>query len=466
MSVLAKIRNKRVESYLLWSIGDLQRDCDNFEEAWQSYNRALEFTGSREPNLRCSVLISAASLRRWQQNWDKSLSLAEEAFALAEAHGLAVESLLAQAGSWAIRGEQGEITLAIECLAGLIDDLKKRRASTEAAQLSVICAHISLLRFDKIAADQHLKSAIQLVHQGGNFQPLIAEVMHSPQLDNFVTANRAKYPGIAQGLNHLRSSQAKQPQVIQLTDKLRGEDIYSLRIQTLGKEKIERDGVPVLPAEWRAAAARELFFYLLFMGPKRREIISLDFWPDSSPSRVRSNFHTTLYRVRQALGDNVIVFRDEQYWINPDLDIWCDTHEFEVLAQHAQDLPLRDARTENSFRRAVDLYQGDFLPLLDSEWISSYRERLNEIYLDSLIGLGQCSQTRRDFRQALNIFRQALKVDPFREDVHRAVMQCYAEQGQRQKIYAHLKDLQKLLQDELGAKPEKETLNLVKSLLS
>lgn len=98
-----------------------------------------------------------------------------------------------------------------------------------------------------------------------------------------------------------------------LEDQLSNDFTYSLRILTLGKEKIERDGVPILPGEWRATAARELFFYLLFMGAKRRREISLDFWPDTNPQKVRSNFHTTLYRVRQALGDNIIVFKDKQY---------------------------------------------------------------------------------------------------------------------------------------------------------
>ena len=47
-----------------------------------------------------------------------------------------------------------------------------------------------------------------------------------------------------------------------------------------------------------------MFYYLLFIGPQTREDFCLAFWPDSSIKRVRSNFHTTLYRARRALGDD------------------------------------------------------------------------------------------------------------------------------------------------------------------
>jgi len=264
----------------------------------------------------------------------------------------------------------------------------------------------------------------------------------------------------------LRSSQFGHPVVIRLEDRLSSEFIYNLRVHTLGREKIERDGVPVLPADWRAAAARELFFYLLFEGPKRRETISLDFWPDSSAARVRSNFHTTLYRVRQALGENVIVFNNDTYEINPDIDIWCDAHEFEALVERAQGLSPRDARTEDLYRRAVDLYQGDFLPQLNGEWLDGYREHLSEVYLESLVGLGRCAHARRDLQQSLRLFKQALKLDPYHEEVHRSIMSCYAERGERQKVYLHLKQIQQLFRDDLSVELTRETLQHARSLLS
>ena len=177
-------------------------------------------------------------------------------------------------------------------------------------------------------------------------QGSIAEIMHTPLLEAYVGHNTSKYADLLHGVGRLRKVQLKPTNIITLRDKIEANSVYSLRVQTLGKEIIERDGVLVLSTEWRAAAARELFFYLLFGGAQSRERISLDFWPDSTPARVRSNFHTTLYRVRQALGENIIVYKDENYCVNPDLDIWCDAHEFEALVKKARPaaLPRRPHR--------------------------------------------------------------------------------------------------------------------------
>ncbi len=465
LGVVARIRNKRIESYLLWSLADLQRDRGSFDEAWQLYSRALEFTGNRDPNLRCNVLINASILRRWQSAWIEASSLAEEAVALAEAHSLGIETLLGQAHYWVVQGLQGDAHAAAEQLASLGQALQQKHAVSEAAQVLALSAQVSLTQDNLARARYYLDGAAELVNLGASAQPVTAELTYTPTLQSFVLANSTSYATLVSRFKHLQKNRVGSAVVTRLEDRLSNDFTYSLRILTLGKEKIERDGVPILPGEWRATAARELFFYLLFMGAKRREEISLDFWPDTDPQKVRSNFHTTLYRVRQALGDNIIVFKDEQYMIHPDLDIWCDAHEFEKLVERAQNLSIRDARTEDLYRRAVDLYQGELLPLLDQEWLTPYRENFGELYLEALIGLARCGQARRDFRQAIKLFRQALKVDRYREDVHRSIMTCYAEQGEKHKIYAHLQELKKILWNDLKTEPTKETVHLARTLL-
>jgi DNA-binding SARP family transcriptional activator/Flp pilus assembly protein TadD len=464
-SVIAATQNRRIESYLLWSMGDLQRDLGSFHEAWQLYSRALEFTANQEPSLRCNLLISASILRRWQHNYDEAVSLAEEAHTLAQAHSLSLEERIAAACYWVACGYQGDIDTALIQLLELSDAFKMQSAVTEAAFTLALYAQIALIHHDKDGAAAQLLAASQLLKQGGSMQPLLAEIIHSGELDKLVLAKANKFPAIMSRLSLLRNSQFGKPVVIDLQEKIGSDVVYSLRVYSLGREKIERDGVPVLPSDWQAAAARELFFMLL-RGPQSREAISLEFWPDSSPAQVRSNFHTTLYRVRLALGENVIVYHNDLYSINPEIDLWYDVHEFQGLVQRAQSLSVRDARTEDLYRRAVDLYQGDFLSTLDQAWIVYAREELNESYLEALNGLGRCAQARRDFRQALRLYKQVLKLDPFREDVHRSIMSCFAEQGERQKVYAHFKYMQTLFQEELALEPTRETQIYAKTLLS
>src|SRR5207237_1704920 len=134
------------------------------------------------------------------------------------------------------------------------------------------------------------------------------------------------------------------------------------------------DGESIPTSAWRSANARELFLYLLFSGPSTREQISLTFWPDSSARRVRSNFHTTLYHTRLALGTDTILVQDGLYLLNGDLDIWCDAVAFERFAKQARLLSARDAQLEDRLRRAVELYHGYLLSDLYRDRLIAYRE--------------------------------------------------------------------------------------------
>ncbi|MBI5960084.1 MAG: hypothetical protein HY866_15195, partial [Chloroflexi bacterium] len=211
--------------------------------------------------------------------------------------------------------------------------------------------------------------------------------------------------------------------------------------------------------------ARELFLYLLFNGPESRERLSVAFWPDSPTKQVRAVFHTTLYRARQALGENAIIFRDGVYLINPDLNLWCDAIELENFTRQARLLPMRDARTENLWSKAVNLYHGDFLPGRDIDWVFYRRQTLLEAYIEALVGVGNCARARHSFRDAITSFRHALDADPYREDAHRAIMMCFAELGEKHQVLAHFQRMQDLFLTELGLDPSEETVSLADQLL-
>jgi DNA-binding SARP family transcriptional activator len=165
------------------------------------------------------------------------------------------------------------------------------------------------------------------------------------------------------------------------------------------------------------------------------------------------------------MGDNVVSFDDNVYMINPDLETWCDAIEMERMTAQARLLPARDARTEDLWRRAVELYQGEFLPSLDADWIMSRREALEQTYMEALYGLGECTRVRGDYRGAISVYKRALGIDPYREDIHRAVLICYAQLGEKKQIQVHLRDMQDLFLQELSVRPSPETFALAATLL-
>jgi len=463
LSVVSKVPNRRSESYLMWSLGDLQRDLGTHNEAVLLYNKSLELLGNSEPTLRCSILTSFSTLRRWQGNYHEAATLAAEAGVLAQKHSIALEGTVAQANLWCARAYLENAGTALAEMETTVEALGSQAPQNELLRVMSLCAQTALLCADRPLAEQYLQSAVRIAHDMNTAQTLAAEIFYNPPLESIVNADPARYGILTRDLKRLRDSQDKvvaEPRPERIV-----KETYSLKVTTLGREIIERDGVRVPSSEWRATGSRELFLYLLFMGPETRERICLAFWPDGSTKRVRQSFHTTLYRARQALGENAITFEDDLYQINPELDLWCDAREFENLTKQTRLLSPRDARTEDLWHKAVSLYRGEFLPSLSQDWVLARRDIYHETYLDALVGLGECARARKNFREAIVAFKRALELEPYREDIHRAIMTCYANLGEKKQIHAHLHRLQELLRHDLAVEPSTETITHAKSLL-
>jgi LuxR family maltose regulon positive regulatory protein len=466
LSVLARVPNQRAESYLLWSMGDLQRDRGAYDEARQLYQRALEIIDTSEPDLSCSLLISLSTLERWQGNHREAVAVATHASVLADKHNLNLLRIQAQASIWAARilldANQAYIRLT-----ALASQLRSGEADIELAQVLMYCASAAVAGDELETAQQNLSEAVTIAESIALLQPLAAETVHTQTLEVLIKSKQTKYKSLAEAAKQLRRAQ-----YVPTTSTDRSalvtinQDPFKIQVYTLGQENVERDGVRITTTDWRANAARELFFYILFCGPVTREQINLEFWPDSSMQRSRSRFHTTLYRARQALGENVILFQDDTYYLNPETEIWCDALEMENLATQARLLSPRDVRTEDLWRRAFNLYKGEFLLAMDRDWVIDRRELMQDIYIESLIGLGECARARSDFRAALSAFKRALDVDPYREDVNRAIMICYADLGERHQILSHWHHLRELLRQDLAVEPSPETVELANRLLA
>ena len=465
-SVIARVPNQRAESYLLWSMGDLQRDRGAYAEARQLYHRSLEVSGTGEPYLTSSVLISIATMERWEGDYREAISLATEAAALAEKHNLSLLKAQAKAAIWASRIPV-DAAQAHTRLTAIAEQLRAEGLQVELMQVLSLCAYSALTTSDTSAAQEHFKEALEIGQAMGTMQPLAAEILHTPALEALFKPRQPQQKLLAEAVKRLKEAWFRSPTPLeQLPVTTISQDTYKLNVLTLGQEVVERDGVRVSTSDWRANAARELFFYLLFCGPVSREEINLEFWPDSSASRSRSRFHTTLYRARQALGEHIILYQDDLYQLNPETEIWCDAQEMENLTTQARLLSPRDARTEDLWRKAVSLYKGDFLVGMDRDWVISRREALYEAYIEALIGVGECARARSDFRAALNAFKQALDLEPYREDINRAIMICYADLGEKHQILTHLHKLKTLLREELAVEPSPETIELANRLLA
>ncbi|MEO8608795.1 MAG: tetratricopeptide repeat protein [Chloroflexota bacterium] len=465
LQILHHLPDKRSESYIQWSLGDLRRDCGGFAEAMISYQKALNLVDKHEPRLKNEILLSITTLQRWKQAYADAFVVAQEARVFAQQYNLAVDSLRAEAAVYAIRFPQESSANIPQELEKIANKFEQIQEQSHLAQTLGICAAVALQISDVWMAHKYLKRAITSINHISNLQPLVAEIIHTPILKDYVLAHAQQYKILVQEMRKLEAVQIETPTSRPQRTKNEIMQTYSLQIWALGQERIERDGKLVATAAWKAAIPRHLFFYLILNGAKSLEQIGLVFWPDSSLEEIRSVFHNVIYRARAAVGTNVILFENDRYLINPDINLWCDVFEFRGLVQQARLISPGIAHTENLLRQAVNRYKGDLLPSSDSIWLNSYRETLHEIHLEALLALANSIRVRGNIQEAIVTYKSALDVDPYREDIYRALFGCYADTGQYSLIPRQIETLTQLLKTELGIGPSAETLSLVQTLI-
>ncbi len=464
LSAIGRSPNRRVETYLLQNLADIQRNRGSFDEALRLYYKALELLGDSEPILECSILTSLTTLWRWQNRPDQSIPLAEKALELATRHAAPMPVSTALLALWMARAQLGQPEQAMIHLQTTADDLQVRGEEHALLQALGLCAHTAILAGNRADAQRYLDSGLELALKIGTTQPLLCEVQYSPSIESVIRQSPVRYARLIADLQRLRQTQVAPSQRTPVQERS-ALPTFSLHILTLGQERVSRDGILVTSHEWRPVA-RQVFLYLLFAGPQDRTSIGLVFWPDRSYATIRRDFHNALYYTRRALGDNILSLQNGRYQIAPNIDIWCDALELQSLTAQARLLSPHDARTEDLWSRAANLYNGEFLPTLDLIWIQSYRETLYEAYIEALIGLGDCARARGDLREALRRYKHVLELEPYREEIHCAIMTCYANRGTKQKVLAQMNDLQKLLQADLGAEPSADTWAVFKRLLT
>ena len=162
-----------------------------------------------------------------------------------------------------------------------------------------------------------------------------------------------------------------------------------------------------------------------------------------------------------------ILFKDECYDSNPELDFRLDVEDFKKIWRNAQGIEknkgLPAAAVE--YERAVSIYNGEFLEdeIYDS-WSSLDRENLKEIYLVILDKISENFIYHNEHYKAIPVCENILEKDNCREDIHRRLMLSYYRIGQRDKAIKQFQKCVEVLKEELEVKPSSETTNLFEQL--
>src|SRR5262249_32758097 len=119
-----------------------------------------------------------------------------------------------------------------------------------------------------------------------------------------------------------------------------------------------------------------------------------------------------------------------------------------------------------ALRRAVDLYNGEFLEGLDAEWIVAHRDRLRQRFGEALERLAiQLSQSGA-YTEAIRQAERLLQHDPLREDTYRLLMRLHESLGARTRALRVYHTCVAILSRELGVKPSIATRRAYEALIA
>lgn len=238
-----------------------------------------------------------------------------------------------------------------------------------------------------------------------------------------------------------------------------------LSIQAFGQAVVSIDGRTLSLSEWQTQSVRELFFFFLASTkPLTREQIGEALWGELyEPSKLKLRFKNEVYRLRRAVGQDVIQFKDVYYSFNRGLDYEYDVEAFESFLSRAKSATEPGEKIEY-YQRAVNLVRGPYLNDLYADWATQDRERLRLAHLDALLALAELYLKQAQPQTAIAVCQKILEIDPGNEAAYRVLMQVSHRLGDRAAITRYYQACSDELRQMFNLPPSRETEELYRQL--
>ncbi len=211
-----------------------------------------------------------------------------------------------------------------------------------------------------------------------------------------------------------------------------------------------------------SAKARALLYFLAVDGRiHTRHALANLLWGDLPEADARRNLRGVLLKLRQVVEEHLVI----------------NTHDvaFNFAAPHQLDVVqfrqlLNGAPAPSQLQQAIALYRGDFLdefyirqaPEFE-DWMAQQRTQYQQMVVDALLALADHAQQQGRYEAGIQNARQALALEPVREDAHRLLMRQLALHGQRGLALAQFDVCREIMQAELGVEPAAETAVTLRS---
>lgn len=243
-----------------------------------------------------------------------------------------------------------------------------------------------------------------------------------------------------------------------------------LKVQMLGTFSVTLGDVSVNDGSNRSRKIWLLLAYLAYNRNRQvsqEELISLLWGSEEQNDNPAGALKTALWRARQMLeplgpsiGKDLILRKGGGCRWNPEIPTELDTEQFEALCRAGTGGGTAEERLE-ALRKALDLYQGEFLEKMSMEpWVSPISAYYHNVYISTLLETLPLLEERGFCQEVEDLCRSALREDPYNELLHQYLLRSMVDRGEYERASVTYEELRELLYSNLGITPAEETQEL------
>lgn len=458
----------RLNGLISISMGDLFAELEDFDMARENYLHAADvLKGMSDLFLSHSLALAQANLAILGNDLSKAEVLLDQVKEVILAGGSKYEKSLLNLISGRLALHKGDTQKALDELGKaethfLEDD---RDVEVNVTRVWLAACHVQNGSYDiavqiltelSSTKGKYHQAALMASHQVRNWLEKLKGRTTAPRAvrDWFSQVERlaGKIPGIRRQLR-------RQARVV-------SGPIPHLVIQAFGQASVSIDGRLLTNSDWQTQSVRELFFYLLSTPkPLTKEQIGDALWQDVfNTAKVKLRFKNEVYRLRRAVGQDVILFKDVYYSFNRNLDYEYDVEAFEAYLARAKS--AEDPKGQAAFyQSAVDLVHGSYLNDFYADWVIPDRERLGLMYLNALLTLADLYLKQAQLDASITVSQRAMDYDPGCEPAYQISMQAYGRRGNRVAIKRVYQACREAMKKQFDLPPSKETEQIYRRLV-
>jgi WD40 repeat protein/DNA-binding SARP family transcriptional activator len=226
-----------------------------------------------------------------------------------------------------------------------------------------------------------------------------------------------------------------------------------LELRVLGQFEVRVDGAVVQLA---SRPAQSLLAYLALSAgtAHRREKLAGLFWPEADEDNARANLRHALWRIRKAVeagraGPGYLVSDELAVAFDAGADYWLDA-----------DVLVADGDAVHALQNSVAVYRGELLPGFYDDWVSPVREQLAAVFQRKTQRLLDRLAEDHRWTDVVEWANHWIALGHAPEPGYRALMQAYAELGNRSGVALAYQHCRKALFTDLGVEPSLQTQRL------